>query len=359
MKNYLRYIALLCLFALGCEDVYNPDLDQVEDLVVIEALLTNDAAENYVRVRKTRNFYANESQEWVAGASVTISEDDGNTYQLEEASTGNFSISFEAVPGNSYKITVKAEGETYESGFETLPTVPTIDSLYVVSDTITTYTYDSDGQPRAHLVTGMQVMADLPVSTSLKNYRFTFPRTLEYVVPPPDGFPPPPPVYSWINFGQSGVFPIQGPAEYGNETQLKNRQLLFVSNRIGDFVTQEKVDSSAFMVGWLVDMSVFGISEKTYNFYESVNAQLEAEGKLFDPVYAQLEPNFECTSNPDVEVVGYFEVSSYLYRRFYAYVPYYSRNSFFHYVSDPVPIPGSGQIKSNTPPAFWQDSYSD
>jgi len=359
MKNYLRYIALFCLVALGCEDTYNPDLDQVENLVVIEALLTNDADVNYVKVRMTRNFYATESQEWVTGAAVTISDDGGNSWELSEASTGNFSIPFDAVPGTSYKIVVEAVGETYESVFETLPPVPTIDSMNVVADTITTYTYDSDGQPRAHEVTGMQIVADLPVSSGLKNYRFTFPRTLEYIVPPPDEMPSPPPVYSWINYGQSGIFPIEGPAEYGNETQLKDRQLLFLSNRIGDFVTQEKIDSSAYMVGWLVNMSVFGISEKTYNFYESVNAQLEADGKLFDPVYAQLEPNFECTSNSDVEVVGYFEVSSYLFQRFYAYVPYYSKNSYFHYVSDPAAIPASGQIKSTTPPEFWEDPYSD
>lgn len=353
-----KQIALLIGFLLvlsACEDTYVADLDSVENMLVIEALLTNNASANYVKLTETRNFYSTETVVKVADATVTIVDGSGNEHVLAESSIGYFVPDFDAVPGETYKIKVEADGETYESDYELLPPVPTVDSLYAASDSQTTYTYDSYGQPMATEITGMTVYADLPKTSDLSHYRFSLPRTMEYIVPPPDEMPTPPTVWSWLKFAQSGVFPIEGPAEYSSETSLTGRSLIFLQNKIDNFVTQEKLDSGAYMVGWVVDMSVFGLSEKSYKFYESVNAQLEADGKLFDPVYAQLEPNFTCTSDPDKDAVGYFEVSSYRFQRFFVMAPRGSTYAYFHLVDDPVTIPASGQLKSYTAPDFWED----
>ncbi len=358
MKKYIPLLAGLCMLLSACEEVYKADLDEVENLLVIEALLTNNASVNYVKLSKTQNFYADKSIKSVAGATVTISDKSGNSYSLSESSTGYFLPDFSAVPGETYRIKVEAEGEIYESNYELMPETVSVDSIYVQSDKITTYIYDDYGVPMAKELTGMKVFADLPVSENMKYYRFSLPRTMEYVIIPPALFgPPPPPIWVWKNFKQSGVFPIHGPATYGNENSLTKRELIFLQTNIRNFVDPKLVDSdtTVFMIGWIVDMSIFGMNEKSYKFYKSVNAQLEADGKLFDPVYAQLVPNFTCTSNPEKRAVGYFEVSSYAHRRFFAMAIPNSNITYFHYVEQPLPIPASGQEEATNPPAFWED----
>lgn len=358
MKKIPTLLVVCTLLFAACEDPYKANLDKVENLLVIEGLLTNSASSNYVKLSKTSNFYSNEGQQRVSGATVTISDSQGNTYALTEQSAGYFPIAFGAQSGRQYKIKVEAEGETYESDYELMPPVPDVDTAWAEPDTTVVYAYASDGMPMSTLLTGMSVYADLPQTADLKYFRLSMPRTLEWVVPPPEEMPTPPPVWCWNKFAQSGVFPIQGPSEYGSEAQLKKRKMLFLQNNIRNFVIDEKVDSGAYMVGWLVDLSLFGLSEKSYRFYESVNAQLEADGKLFDPVYAQLEPNIRCTSNDEKRVVGFFEVSSYRFRRFFVMAAIASKKPHFHWV-DPAPaIPASGQLKRTNPPAFWQNVYS-
>jgi hypothetical protein len=356
MKKIMIIIAGLCVFLSACEDVYVANTDNVENLLVVEAVLTNDASVSYVKLTKTLNFYESGGNHRVAGAAVTITDKSGNSYSLSESSTGYFVPAFSAVPGESYRIKVEAEGETYESDYELMPSLPAEDSIYVQPDTISTYTYDEFGAPMSHQKTGMNVYADLPLNSGLEHYRFSLPHTLEYVIPPPsDGAgPPPPPTWGWQKFKPSGGFTIHGPASYGNESSMKKRKLLFLPNDIGE-ISQHLKDTGAYMTGWIVDMSMFGISEKTYNFYESVNAQLEAEGKLFDPVYAQLVPNFECVSNPEKKAVGYFEVSSYTYKRFFVMAPIGRHETYFHYVDDPLPITDFGEQTNSNPPAFWEN----
>jgi hypothetical protein len=213
----------------------------------------------------------------------------------------------------------------------------------------------------------MTVFADLSLTEDLKYYRFSLPRTMEYVVPPPPptGSPKPGPpweqggspesIWGWMNFRQSGVFPIHGPATYGSESVLKKRKLLFLRNTVGTLLSASRVIDGAYMVGWIVDMSVFGMNEKSYKFYESVNDQLNAEGKLFDAVYAQLTPNFTCITNPGKKALGYFEVSSYAYRRFFVMALAGSDHTYFHYVEHPWPIPVSGEIEGSNPPVFWEN----
>ena len=354
IKYYLLFFIVVCF---SCEEVYHADIDNVEPVLVIEALVTNDADESFVRVSKTKGFYEEEAQEKVVGASIELVDEDGQTYTGVESGTGSFKFMQTPIIGKKYKLIVTAENETYESDFEEMPPVPSFDSLYVNADEITEYTYSSYGDLIAHAISGMRAYVDLPISDELSHYRFSISKTLEYIVPPPPLMPPPPTTYGWTNFREDGVFNIKGPAKYGSESILKKHSLVFSTNRINSFVTEDQLELEAYMVGWMVHMKEYGISEKAYNFYEAMNDQLEADGKLFDAIYAQLETNIHCVSNPEKVVVGFFELSSYKFTRFFMMLSFGSVTSHVHIVNEIHVIPPSDTFEAYKPPIFWEDRY--
>jgi len=54
----------------------------------------------------------------------------------------------------------------------------------------------------------------------------------------------------------------------------------------------------------------YTLNRDSYNFYKNANSQLAANGKIFDPVTAQLYGNLKCINNSSKIVLGLFEVSS-------------------------------------------------
>ena len=352
MGKKILYIALILMTCFSCEEIYQADLDDVENFIVIEALITNDQDVNFVKVFKTRDFYDDGMVSRVEGATVELIDDEGQSFWGAESGIGNFVLSHNAIPGKTYKLIVVAEGDTYESEIELMPPVPTYDSLYVIPETIVEYRYNYLGVPYEVEKTGLTAYIDLPIADSLSQYRFEMTKTVEWKIDPPIGSSIA--TFGWIKNNDTGVFNIKAPLRYSNEDLMKKHSLLFMSNRIELFLPTEILEAGAYMVGWVIDVDQYGMSENSYSFYESMNGQLEAEGKLFDPVYSQLESNFTCINNPDKEVIGFFELSSYRYFRFFAMSDFGSTRSEIHLTSNTAVIPATNSIESDTTPAFWE-----
>ena len=315
MGKKIVYIAFILMTCFSCEEIYQADLEDAENFIVIEALITNDHDVNFVKVSKTQDFYDDGVLSRVEGVTVKLINDEGQSFWGVESGKGNFVLNHNAVPGEKYKLVVEADGDTYESDIELMPPVPTYDSLYVISETVVEYQYNYLGAPYETERTGLSAYVDLPVSDSLSQYRFEMTKTMEWKIDPPmlSNIA----TYGWIKNKETGVFNIKAPSRYGNEELMKKHSLLFMRNRVQAFLPEETIDEGAYMVGWVIDVDQYGMSEKSYSFYESMNGQLEADGKLFDPVYSQLESNFTCVNNPEKEVIGFFELSSHRYFRFF------------------------------------------
>jgi len=63
-------------------------------------------------------------------------------------------------------------------------------------------------------------------------------------------------------------------------------------------------------------LSQYTLNNESYLYYKSLNDQMQSEGKLFDPVAAQLTGNIKCTSDPGKKAIGFFEASSVSYSRY-------------------------------------------
>jgi hypothetical protein len=116
-------------FLLSCENVLDVELNGIDPKIVIEANISNELNRNEVKIYKTVNFDESNVFPAVIGASVSISDNTGFTEVLTEDSAGVFHTAIlQAVSGQTYTLTVKAEGKEYRAT-STMPAAVRLEGL--------------------------------------------------------------------------------------------------------------------------------------------------------------------------------------------------------------------------------------
>ena len=159
------------------------------------------------------------------------------------------------------------------------------------------------------------------------------------------------PIYSWHSYYPTGVFNIAGPPEFSTSNTISKHELEFFEKDYNKYIA----DTMSF-AGWIYYIYQYGINEDTYNYYSDLNSQLDTDGKIFDPVYVQAEGNISCTSNPDIVVLGNFEISSFSEKRYFLnYAKVLDTITSLKNIPYFYDIPEMGHIKDDMPD-FWETS---
>jgi len=133
MKKYIKIILanIFVISLFGCEDVIVVDLNSAAPRIVIEGEVTNNDTLTEVRITKSTDFYQPGIYKKVSGANIVITDNKGNSSTLTEVEDGIYQTdSIKGQPGESYSITVKAEGKTYQAE-STMPRQVNLDSLSI------------------------------------------------------------------------------------------------------------------------------------------------------------------------------------------------------------------------------------
>jgi hypothetical protein len=116
----------------NCMDVVDVNVPKGEEVLAVEALITDRPGPYFVKLTKTAPYFDQTTNPAVQGASVVISDNTGFEESLVETSPGVYATSqIQGKIGNSYKLRIVAEEEVYEATTE-IKRVPTIDSLTFV-----------------------------------------------------------------------------------------------------------------------------------------------------------------------------------------------------------------------------------
>jgi hypothetical protein len=128
-RRHLPYLLLLFLGALSCTEKVDLELDDIESRLVIEAALSNTTGYQFIRITRSGSYFDATRAEPVSGAEITIT-DGSNTFDYRESSAGRyFSVDeIAGVPGTTYYLEARIEGETY-TATSTMPPAPVIDSI--------------------------------------------------------------------------------------------------------------------------------------------------------------------------------------------------------------------------------------
>ena len=348
--KWLIYL-LAIMLSVSCEEIYRPDIDQVEDLTVVEAIFISNRTQNSVYLYQTRGFYETDSTyPAVGGATVYLIDDTGNQLICKEGSEGVYTLNQMLDPQRQYSLNIELDGEKYVSDIQPVPDIPKLDTIYGEYDFEITINGTASSSDKIERDYGFQLYSDMKYNGNLNHYRFDGRKILQYndkfII---EGLPPKVlPIYIWRSMYPTGAFNISGPPEYSTSKDITKHPLEFFPQNYNKYFP----DTMSF-AGWIYIIYQYGLNEDTYNYYKKINQQLDNEGKIFDPIYIQLEGNITCETNPDKKILGNFEISSYSESR--CYLSYNKRDEDFRikritYFYD---IPYSG-YEINNRPDFWE-----
>ncbi|MDB5139815.1 MAG: hypothetical protein JWR12_1731 [Mucilaginibacter sp.] len=137
MKYYKFYIApFIALLAISCTKVIDLKLGANTGQLVIEGNITSVSGPQYIKLSRNVPFTNTNTYPTVTGATVSVSDDNGNTYPFTEGPSGTYSINpISGIAGRTYTMTVLTNGASYTAA-STLPSPVQLDSITAKADAI-------------------------------------------------------------------------------------------------------------------------------------------------------------------------------------------------------------------------------
>ncbi|MCD4793026.1 MAG: DUF4249 domain-containing protein [Bacteroidales bacterium] len=133
MRKFINISFFIIFSFSGCIEPFDASIDKYENILVIDGIITDDPGPYTVKISRSTST-DNIQYIYVSGATVIISDNDGNSEILSEIEAGVYSTSENGIQGitnNYYKIYIKTlDGNEYESEFQKLHPSTKIDSLY-------------------------------------------------------------------------------------------------------------------------------------------------------------------------------------------------------------------------------------
>lgn len=109
-----RLIILLSPLFIACEKDIDLEYHQVDPIYVVEASLSNTTTS--VRISQTNVMEDNSSSSSISQAKVTITSDQGDTYDIPYSANGYYrSSSLKGVAGTEYRIDIDLDGQHFSS----------------------------------------------------------------------------------------------------------------------------------------------------------------------------------------------------------------------------------------------------
>lgn len=305
---------------IRCSEIYTPNIDPTTEALVVEGLITNGAGPFNIKLSKTVLYNSDSipTQKFVLGAILTVVDNENHIFALKDGGKGNYSmpLTFQAKIGNSYKLHIKTtDGNIYESNSQELLPPQIYDSIRGYNTTQTYLNVDNE----LNSASGADIRVDLFSSVTnadlMPACRFNSNITLQYNytindIDPVTGKPIID--WYWFKFGYAS-YDLNGSVNITEKkfttasAIIKNHSLGFMPFVTGyyGFLTPPV----AYLIYYL-RVNQFTMNDDSYNFYNEANNQLAANGKIFDPITAQLYGNMKCINNSSKVALGLFEVSS-------------------------------------------------
>ena len=346
MKRLFIYCFVIATLVSGCEDVYVPDIDDVSDAIVVDARIVNGRSDNYIRLTKSQGFNDGfKSYPAAIGGNVFLIDDEGKEAELQEFADGEFYVPSNLDFDREYKIRIEYGSNTFESEFEKVPPVPTLDSVYGIPEVKVLEVTGANDADDFKEIQGVQMYADMKSTPDIPNYRFTSEKVLEFLWNEPQELLPDIVHYYWKKSTAGGIFNIAASPEYSSSKDIVKHPLYFFKKSVA-------MEGDSIMIGWIMVLYQHAISESSYKYYKDLNAQLDSEGRIFDPVYVQARSNIKCISDSKEVVLGNFEISNVVEYRYF--IRFISEKAGYEVreVSDRSPIPWNGET-IDIPPPFW------
>jgi hypothetical protein len=343
----LIVILLILINTNSCIINYVPDIGDYEEVLVVEGLITDQPGTNTIKISKSQPLWKRLYPKPLTGCKVTITDDLGQSFSLEEEVTfGTYSTdpaSFRGVIGREYTLHIRTTKESVNLSYESLPMkmipVPPIDTIYYEKKIFTESNLPVEG-------CNIYLNTHDP-SNNCRFYRWEYSETWEFHLP--------------LNFTNK----VCWISNYPEAIHIKNAYLLSETNviRYPLFTISDPVDRLSIKYSILVNQ--FSLNEDEYLYWERLKNTIDQTGGLYDLIPASIPNNIYCIEEPYRKVLGYFSVSAVSSKRLFIKDSFSGLNTMYERCYNdtiistlPDTIPGLGWtiwlIKDNSdkvPPA--------
>lgn len=364
MNKSFLFIILIAITCCSCRMPYEPDIETNNEILVVDALLTNQAGASYVKLSMAIPYDGAGTSPAVENATVFLTDENNSRISFSETSAGYYEsvdTEFEGAVNVTYELTViTPDGCTYVSAPETIPEDMEPDSVYGGYDQVEYLTQDADGRTIKHKKDFCALYFDYSGETVAPRFRYTSSQLIEYGIAINQdmlsGI-----FYCWMTQNDNDLrFTYEKYASssiniHKQEVSIIPGTIYMAVHYITDSPSGYIYSDSLIRVPEyrrIVKIDQYRLNDDSYAYYKKIMALSEAEGKLFDPVISQLKGNISCVSDPARTVLGFFEASS-LRNMTYNFRRYGEGSDIFVTRIDNLPPHPPEGFLFNQLPDFW------
>jgi len=281
-----------------CIDPFYPDIEEYENVLVVDGLITDENMVYQVKLSRTMHF-DDIDRKPVPDAVVQVADDLGNTYMFTEVRSGTYkSVPGEFVGqiGRKYKLLIETtDGNRYESAFEELKKIPDIDSIHWQYKELASI--DPDNPVKA-----IEILVDThDPENKTRYYSWNWQETWEFFTPyHKDTLPS----HCW-KYDSSRVIQI-ATTDHLTEDILQSYPLYRITE-----------STNRLSLRYSVLVKQYSLTKEAFNYWSRIKETNENTGTLFDPMPTQVTGNFTDLNDPDKPVLGYFQASAVTSRRIF------------------------------------------
>lgn len=297
--HQLRYSialgAVVIFFLVSCIEPFQPPtVAQDVDLLVVDGYLNAADGQAVVTLSHALSLSTESGVVGEQNATVSIVDQDGTTYPLNEGEAGTYVLSGLPInPGAKYRLSIHTSNNfEYSSDYVERISTPAIDSV--------TWTGDDDG------LTVLVTTHD-PAGVALY-YRWDYIETWQYHAAVSSDFK---------LEGKTPVYRTDAERIYTCWRDLPSTRISISSSlRLAEDVIHEypirfiPKGSDKISVKYSILVKQRAVSKKEFEFLEQLQKTTESLGGLFDPQPSQVSGNMHNLSDPTQPVLGYFSMGS-------------------------------------------------
>jgi len=304
--NIISILLILGLaFTYSCVDPFNPPRENYEELLVVEAFISDDDTAQLVRLSISSPIDLSEFLPQV-GATVVVEEVGGQTYIFRESSDGDYLSDvneFKPTIGNSYVLRITLpDGTRFSSKPVVMKETAPLKDLYFRQTSFISQISESREEGFEILI-DTEAQGDEPAYFRYEwdeTYQLSAPNTtfLDYDFETQDIFPREELIsVCWRDriSRATNVITTEGLTT----TEINEHPILFIP--FNDPALKER---------YSIEVRQYAIDRDGYRFWTELKESNELTGSLFDTQPYPLVGNLVNETNPEIPVLGYFDVAS-------------------------------------------------
>ncbi len=303
--HIINLFYLVLLFS-NCVQEFNPPSQGYENVLVIEAFLTD--GEEAFEVKLSRSIPIDTSGFIPErGAAVSLSDDSGEKFILVESSDPGVYFSQGKINpqiGKSYQIHVQTKnGNQYESASVRMRNTPEIDSI----------SFKYEERPTAGLK-GVQIFINThDPANETWYYRWEWDESWMFRTP-----------YDSYLIWEEGEIKIRDERvhtcwKFGRSTSIEIATTKNLNtDRVNEYpLNYVATNTDRLQIKYSINVKQYSLSEESYNYWLELQKATESLGSLFDPQPSIIYGNIYNINDASELVLGYFDASSVREQRIY------------------------------------------